>query len=144
MENAIHFITEDETANIRTSVPLGTYLAELDYRNINHDDDYLNEMGRLFRFPVFELHTGHSWDGYYDWMTDLCWENDTEWMDMTRNGIILIIHGCDKSGYVKRFDPLLRHIIDSFVYDILPFWKKDVKDIVVEGESRAFSVYLVI
>lgn len=46
--------------------------------------------------------------------------------------------------YDKRSDPLLREIVGGFVYDILPFWKKDIKDVVVCGEPKTFCVYPVI
>ena len=144
MQNGLYYISEEEVSGVKAAVPDGVFIAEIDYERINCDSDYLDRMGELFRFPVFEGQTGHSWDGYFDWITDLNWENDSRWLDISRNGFCLIIHGCNKNGYDKRFDPLLRRIVDGFVYDILPFWKKDIKDVVVCGESKAFSVYLVI
>lgn len=54
---------------------------------------------------------------YYDGITDLNWENDSQWLEISRNG---------------------------FVYDIIPFRKKDIKDVVVCGEPKTFCVYPVI
>ena len=144
MAGTLNYVTADEIEKIKNEKLTDCFVAELDYRDINNEKDYLNKMGEIFRFPVFEGQAGHSWDGYFDWMTDLSWGYDEEWMDKTRNGYNLIIYNCSKNGYAKRFDKLLRDIIDSFVYDILPWWNKDVESCVVEGKPKSFNVYLVI
>lgn len=101
MQNGLYYISEEEVSGVKASLPDGVFIAEIDYERINSENDYLDLMGELFRFPVFEGQTGHSWDGYYDWITDLNWENDSEWLDISRNGFCLIIYGCNKNGYDK-------------------------------------------
>lgn len=144
MESALHYVTMDDIEKIKNNILPDSFIGEIDFSDIHSDDDYLNKIGTIFRFPVFEGQTGHSWNGYSDWMRDLYWENDKEWMNMTKNGYNLIIYNCDVNGYTYRYNKLLREIIDSFVYTILPWWRKDVVNCVVEGEPKPFNVYLVL
>lgn len=142
METVLHYVTSEDIDSIRDSLK-DRFTVEIDYAQINSDSDYLNCMSELFNFPKLPGIKGYSWDAYYDWMTDFTW-NQGAAEERARNGYALIIHGCNKNGYDNRFDKLLREIIDSFVYDILPWHTKDVIDHVVCGEPKSFHVYLVI
>lgn len=144
MSSSLHYVTLDEINAIMPEIIDNGFAGSIDYAKINSEDEYLNAIGKIFRFPLFDGQTGHSWNSYFDWMTDLSWENDDEWMRITKKGYNLIIYNCDINGYADRYDDLLKKIIDSFVYDILPWWDKDVVNCVVDGEPKSFNVYLVI
>lgn len=144
MSSTLYYVTLDEINTIMPEIMDSGFVGSIDYSDIHSEDEYLNAMETIFRFPLFDGQTGHSWNGYFDWMTDLFWENDDEWMQITKKGYNLIIYNCDTNGYADRYDDLLKKIIDNFVYDILPWWDKDIVNHVVKGEPKSFNVYLVI
>lgn len=144
MGSTLRYVTSDELKAVMPDIRKSGFVGEIDLAHIKNDNDYLNAIASVFRFPAFEGQVGHSWNGYFDWMTDLCWENDAEWLKITEKGFNLIIYNCNINGYTHRFDGLLKRIVDSFVYDILPWWDKDVEDCVTDGKSKPFNVYLVL
>ena len=76
---------------------------------------------------------GQKWAAFKDLMTDL------EWIDSKKH--VLIIDDFKKmlTNHNEEKERLLRY----FEHSILPFWEKDVLRVVVEGETKEFTVYLV-
>ena len=64
---------------------------------------------------------------------------DLEWIDTKKH--VLIINNFKEMlpNYKEEKERLLRY----FERTILPFWEKDVLRVVVEGETKEFTVYLV-
>lgn len=108
MSSSLYYVTLDEINTIMPEIMDSGFVGSIDYSDIHSEDEYLNAMGTIFRFPLFDGQTGHSWNGYFDWMTDLFWENDDEWMQITKKGYNLIIYNCDTNGYADRYDDLLK------------------------------------
>ena len=144
MAGALYYVTSDEITAVLPELRENGFVGEIDFACMHSDDDYLNTIAKVFRFPKFKGQTGYSWDSYFDWMTDLSWGYDAEWTELTRNGYSLVIYNCDINGYTHRYNDLLKKIIDSFVYKILPWWTKDIESCVVDGKPKDFNVYLVI
>ncbi|MDE6591592.1 MAG: hypothetical protein K2K57_00820 [Oscillospiraceae bacterium] len=93
METSLHYVNLEDMKRIKNN--LKCFVGEINYTDINCD--YLNKVGNVFGFPVFEEQKEHSWDEYSDWMTDLSWYNDEEWVEITNSGYNLIIWDCTKN-----------------------------------------------
>ena len=143
MRNAVYYVTSDEVRTIKNSITGKIFIAEIDLSTIKSDDEYLDKISKIFRFPLFEGQSGHSWNGYLDWMTDLNWANDLDWLNKTKNGYCLFLYNCKYFADIVN-GGLFKRIVDSFVYDIIPWWGFDLKDCVIDGKVKSFEVYLVI
>ncbi len=110
-----------------------TYKVEVDGEKIQTWEDYITVVQDEFKFPTACL---DSMDRYVDWITDLSWLDKTKPIE----AYILIIR--NYNSFLSRNDTLKNLIITSFVDHILPFWEEDIKQMVIEGETRIFCVYL--
>lgn len=105
------------------------YVVEIDGTRIQSWHDYISVIQEEFRFPTLY----DNMDGYNDWMRDLDWLN--------KDGFLLMIHNFSK--FMTNMPNLRDKIIGGFSNTILPFWKEEIKHVVVGGEPKSFMVYLV-
>ena len=105
-------------------------LVELDGMKIQSWIDYILEVQNKLKFPSSCL---DSIDRYLDWIRDL------EWLEQ-KEVVIIIKHF---SEFCKNSPSTKSEIILDFEEIILPYWDGEVKNVVVEGESKSFLIYLV-
>lgn len=105
-------------------------LVQLDGDLIQSWDDYVSVIQEQFKFPT---PCNDSIDRYEDWMRDLDWLN--------KDGFVLIIN--NYGSFLKYAEDVKSMIIDGFSEVILPFWQEDVKSVVVGGQPKPFTIYLV-
>lgn len=131
--NKIQEISPEEFAFIKGELNVSpeVYLVELNGSEIQSWDDYVSEIQQSFKFPTL---CNESVDRYLDWMRDLSWIKKEKYM--------LVIHQFDK--FLQHEPELKNEIILDFKEIILPFWQKEVVEIVVGGKVKSFMVYLVI
>lgn len=138
MKNKIYHLSSIELIDIKEYLEKeGTFfIGEIDGEKIQKLQDYLDTVKDLFQFPINSLNLGSyklNLNGYNDWMRDLDW--------LSKEGYVLIIYN------FKQFldhDPISKKkVINGLYKTILPFWEKEVEEVVVGGKVKPFNVYLV-
>lgn len=106
------------------------YIVEINGTQIQSWEDYISDIQNKFRFPTpcFD-----SVDRYLDWMRDLDWLKKEEY-------VLIITH---YGLFMRNDSELKKQIVSDFSDIILPFWQDEVKEVVVEGKTKLFMVYLV-
>ncbi|GHU53563.1 hypothetical protein FACS1894132_06050 [Clostridia bacterium] len=134
LQNKIELISFAEFSKISDSIKSDTnnYLVELDGDKILYLYDYLNTISEKLNFPLLENYKLNL-DGYYDWITDLSW--------IEQSNIFILIYNFE-NFLIEQID-IKEKIVNLFKKDILKFWDTDVVNCVVGGQKRAFSVYLI-
>ncbi len=132
INNSIQAIDRKSVEFIKSSTDKNNNLliAEIDGANVKSWEDYAAHIQKEFQFPTSCL---DSIDRYLDWMRDLSW--------LEKEGFVLII--TNYSEFMAENFRLKNDIILDFKEIILPFWEKEVEDVVVEGVVKPFVVYLV-
>lgn len=124
---------DDENLNsikYRISSDEKIFLVELNGATIQTWEDYILEIQTKFKFPTSCL---DSMDRYLDWMRDLDWLKKDEY--------VLIINNFNL--FLENQPELKNEIISDLTDFILPFWQKEVEEVVVNGQSKPFMIYLV-
>lgn len=134
MKNEIIKFTNEEKNNLLESLDKAScYVVEIDGSEISTVNDLFDVMEQKYALHTSDGTWGRNWAAFSDLMTDL------EWIDSKKH--ILIINNFKKilTNHKEEKERLLRY----FERTILPFWEKDVLRVVVEGETKVFTVYLV-
>jgi hypothetical protein len=106
------------------------HFVELNGADIQSWEDYVSEVQAKFRFPTSCL---DSVDRYLDWMRDLGW--------LEKDKYTLVIN--DFRLFLQNKSELKNEIISDFTDIILPFWREEIEEVVVEGKAKPFMIYLV-
>ena len=134
MKNEIIRITNEEKNDLLESLDkTSCFVVEIDGSEISTVNDLFDVMEQEYDLHTSDGTWGRNWAAFKDLMTDL------EWIDSKKH--ILIIDDFKKmlTNHNEEKERLLRY----FEHSILPFWEKDVLRVVVEGETKEFTVYLV-
>ncbi len=137
IENKIYQVSQEEMQIRKKELQKDNsiYIAEINGRDIQSIETYLDAMNELFKFPI-PVRGGNGLrglNGYLDWMTDLDWLN--------KEGYVLIINNF--TFFLQNDAKLKKLLMEEFNKNILPFWQEDVKRVVVGGKPKSFLVYLV-
>ena len=106
------------------------WIAEIDGSKVPTWEDYAHEIEKVFRFPT---PCDKSMDSYLDWIRDLSWIDDQEFVLIIRNF----------SLFLKDDLTTKNEIIDDFKEIILPWWETEVEQCVVGGKAKPFNIYLI-
>lgn len=111
-----------------------TVLIEMQGKDIQTSDDYIDEAEKIFHFP--SPCEGNA-NRYLDWIRDLTWFDD----EYCRSRYVFVIYNfsimLSKNAFTKN------EIICDFEEIILPWWDGEVEKHVVDGKRKIFDVYLV-
>ncbi len=131
MNNKIHYVSLEAMLDIKNHIEQDNslFIAEINGVDIPQIQDYLALMSTLFQFPI----PSRGLDGYNDWMRDLEWIN--------KDGYVLVIN--NYKDFLHQDIQSKKAVINGFTNTILPFWEEEVKHVVVGGEMKRFTVYLV-
>ena len=131
MENKIYYISYKEMVNIKKTLEEdgSLYVAEINGSNIQQLQDFLDVVSEKFSFPF----PSRSLDSYNDWMRDLDWLN--------KDGYALIIY--NYKDFLNQDLSFRKTVINGFNELILPWWKGEVEQCVVDGKAKPFNVYLI-
>lgn len=131
MENKIHYVSSKEMVDVRKTIEKDSslFIAEIQGSEVQQLQDFLKTISMVFQFPF----PSRSLDSYNDWMRDLDW--------LEKDGYVLIIN--NYKDFLSQDLLSKKDIIDGFANIILPFWQKEVTEVVVEGQAKTFMVYLV-
>lgn len=99
----------------------------LDGQKMTTEQDFFKGIVCSFKTPY--EYTIENWDDFEDFMTYLFWIEGGK-------GINLIIFNSNSINVQPEFER-------SMIRAVLPFWQKDVTEIMVEGKIREFNVYLI-
>ena len=135
IQNGIYRIDTSEAVKIAQKAGNSgdMLLLELQGKEIQSWEDYINVLDEVIRFPTSCLVWGYGVNRYHDWMRDLDW--------LEKEGYVIIIH--DYGRFLEREPVVKKQIMDDFSDLILPWWQADVENCVVEGKAKPFNVYLV-
>jgi hypothetical protein len=107
-----------------------TFTVEIDGMKVRNRAQYFSRIWEAFDFQPAMW---PNFDGYADWMSGLC--------EIGEKNVAIIIYNYK---YFMVQDLEGKHIIEEFFRDdLLPYWEKDVVDIMVEGKPRRYNVYLI-
>lgn len=132
IKNEVKYINSEDLNILKLKILENNqaFMVELDGIKIQSWIDYITAIQSKFKFPTPCL---DSVDRYLDWIRDLEWLEQKEF--------IIIINNF---GYFCRDNILIRNeIILDFEETILPYWQDEVEDVVVGGTQKSFMVYLV-
>jgi len=136
--NRIILIDEKRLEKLKKELRIGTNIVEIDGKNIQTWEEYINEIRVAFKFPdspIYYVEMNKA--GYLDWMRDLQWF----FQDNPQKDVCLIIMNYE--SFLLRDRNLKNSIVEMFVSSILPWWEEEV---VYCGGGldirRNFSVYL--
>jgi hypothetical protein len=131
MEHNIHYVSSREMVDIKKEIEKdgSLYIAEIDSSDVKQLQDFLTTMSKVFRFPF----PSRGLDSYNDWMRDLDWLN--------KDGYVLVIN--NYKDFLSQDLLSKEAVIDGFSSIILPFWQEEVKHVVVDGQTKQFTIYLV-
>lgn len=131
MENKIYYISLKEMADIKKTLEEdpSLYVAEMNGRNIQQLQNFLDAISEKFHFPF----PSRSLDSYNDWMRDLDWIN--------KDGYALIIY--NYKDFLNQDLSSRKAVINGFNKLILPWWKGEVEQCIVDGKAKPFNVYLI-
>ncbi len=132
VDNRVIKLNYEEFESIKFELALNRNLHIVDLIGVEIQswEDYISEIQTKFKFPTACF---DSMDRYLDWIRDLEW--------LGKDGYVLIINGY--SDFLKENPKLKEEIISDLADVILPFWQEEVKKVVVEGEAKPFTVYLI-
>ena len=132
--NQIIVVTSHEYENIKNQInTTDTFLVEIEGNTIQTTNQLFDIMEQKYDLRTSDGTWGRNWAAFNDLMTDLDWINHDKHILTIKN----YKHFMEKDKYGKElFEEYFR---DS----ILPFWEEDVLRVVVEGETKEFTVYLV-
>ncbi len=127
--NEIKFITEKELEKIIRETNAKRHLAIIDGKDIPDWGSYIKVIEKVYEFPM----KNDNYDGYDDWMTDLSWFDEKEF--------ILCI--ANYKSFLSKDAKSKRIVMDLFRDSILPWWDGEVEKYCVGGEKRSFQVFLI-
>jgi len=140
--NSLMYMDKTEYLCRRSEFVKMYIIKEIDLSLITDEQTYLDIIGSVFGFPIFPGQKGHSWNGYFDWMRDLSWIFD-DTANNCKSGVFIALHNSDMLLDRDNGDMIYHKIIDSYIYDILPWWSYDAERYVVGGCKRDFVICLV-
>ncbi len=111
-----------------------TFRLILDGRKIESWAEYNKIVGSALNFPT---DCSHNNPGFYDWIRDLSWNDDVEYV----GAYVIVIE--NYKDFLTDDLEARKCIISSFADHILPFWEEEVLHCVVGGETKVFCVYLI-
>lgn len=131
-KNSIEYIDSKNADLIKEQLKTDNniLLAELHGKEIQTWEGYVSVIERIFKFPTSCI---DSMDRYLDWMRDLEWLEQKEFVIFINN----------YNDFCKGDSPLKEEIVLDLKETILPFWEKEVVNACVEGISKSFMVYLI-
>ncbi|MGC6768260.1 barstar family protein [Enterococcus sp. LJL51] len=130
MENKIYKVNNKEFSVLKNAriKNKNIKIAILNGEELCSKSMFIQEMIRQFNLPMKNT---NNFDGFLDWMRDLEWIHEQE--------IVVVIYNFDNCIE----DSGKKEIIKMFGQMILPFWEKEVEEVVMGGKRRNFNVYLV-
>ncbi|MDF2540028.1 MAG: hypothetical protein K0S76_3049 [Herbinix sp.] len=131
-KNSIEYIDSKNADLIKEQLKTdkNILLAELYGKEIQTWGGYASVIERIFKFPTSCI---DSMDRYLDWMRDLEWLEQKEFVILINN----------YNDFCKGDSSLKEEIVLDLKETILPFWEEEVVNSCVEGMSKSFMVYLI-
>lgn len=103
---------------------------DIDGAEIQTWKDFSGFIEKSFQFPTT---CEDSMDRYLDWIRDLSWlEHDA-----------FIISVKNSKQFFANNTKLRDEILNDLEEVVLPFWESEVEEVVVDGKSKLFRVYLI-
>jgi len=131
IDNKIKSISTCELIEVREKAKnAGSHVVELQGKDIQSWDDYLDKMEIAFQFP-------NKWrvniQGYIDWMKDLDWiKNDS---------FALIIH--DYQEFLTQNVDTKKMVMEIFSEELLPWWQAEIEEFMSGANAKSFNIYLI-
>lgn len=127
--NEIKFITEKELEGLTKEMNKKRHLAVIDGKEIPNWDSYIKIIEKIYMFPM----KNDNYDGYNDWMRDLSWFDEEEF-------ILCIVN---YKSFLSNDEKSKKIVMELFRDYILPWWDGEVEKYCVGGEKRSFQVLLI-
>lgn len=131
MKNRINYALAHEIKSVKSKVKdnKSVFVAEIEGRDCLCKEDYMNAVWEIFGFPKAEVRK--SWDGYYDWFTDLYWLRIKG-----KKEFIIFVYNYDQ--FLREDLPAKEEFFDGFREFILPWWEKNARS----RKCRKMTLYL--
>jgi hypothetical protein len=132
IENKIIQTTEDGFLKelIEISSQYNTLKVDIDGAEIQTWKDFIGVIEKSFRFPTT---CEDSMDRYLDWIRDLSWLENKAFIILVKNS----------KQFFADNSKLRDEILNDLEEVVLPFWESEVEEVVVDGKSKLFRVYLI-
>ncbi|WP_312071748.1 barstar family protein [Anaerotignum propionicum] len=132
IENKIIQTTEDGFLKelIEISSQYNALKVDIDGAEIQTWKDFIRSIEKSFQFPTT---CEDSMDRYLDWIRDLSWLENEAFIILVKNS---------KEFFVNN-SKLRDEILNDLEEVVLPFWESEVEEVVVDGKSKLFRVYLI-
>lgn len=132
IENKIIQTTEDGFLKelIEISSQYNTLKVDIDGAEIQTWKDFIGVIEKSFRFPTT---CEDSMDRYLDWIRDLSWFENEAFIILVKNS----------KQFFADNSKLRDEILNDLEEVVLPFWQSEVEEVVVDGKSKLFRVYLI-
>lgn len=132
IENKIIQTTEDGFLKelIEISSQYNALKVEIDGAEIQTWKDFIGFIEKSFQFPTT---CEDSMDRYLDWIRDLSWLKHEAFIISVKNS----------KQFFANNSKLRDEILNDLEEVVLPFWESEVEEVVVDGKSKLFRVYLI-
>ena len=133
MKNEILKISKAEFEKIKANINIDeTFLVELNGNEIENTEQLFDFMGSAYDFQISNGVWGRNWPAFNDMMEDLDWLSQKKHI-LAINSFPLLL---SKDKEAKKT------FINTLQNYILPFWEEEVLRVVVGGETKEFTVYI--